>query len=340
MAVELANATLDTRVSICATRKRGLLSRRIKSHVTFVDLQREKKFDRAALLGLARFCRATNVDVIHVHGRSSFLLVALLKVVGVLPPVGLIAHDHYGDVETAPKLGILYRAALASLQPVYVGVHPQLTSLASRGVLRCQDARTIENAIDFSNYGTQRNSTDGPPKGVVVSNIRPSKDIALGLSAIAMLTEIPWSLSVAGEARGQYARYCLELSRNLGISGRVAFLGAVADVPDVLAGADFGLHSARSESGPLVLLEFCAVALPFVSTEVGVVARRLADAGVQGFVPPGDRAAMTTALRELLLLSPLERRARGLEAQTIATSLYDISLWMPHWYNAYEKALS
>lgn len=338
MAVEIANHTTAAAVGVCATRTLGALAETLRDHVDKLELGRSTRFDLAALRRLARYCNERGVDVVHVHGRWSFRLVALMKLLRMLPRTGLIAHDHYGDVEADPRFGVSYRVALALTQPVYVGVHPALTARASTGALRCRRALTIENAIDFDRFDAPRPARRGPPRGVMVSNVRPSKDILLALSALATIADLEWEMAIAGDVHGEYGARCRGAARELGLGDRVTFLGPQGDVAALLARSDFGLHSAATESGPLALLEFSAAALPFVSTRTGSVARRLADMGIEGFVPPGDPVALAAALRVLLSASAEERRERGERGRALARPVYDLEATMDAWYNAYREA--
>ncbi len=60
----------------------------------------------------------------------------------------------------------------------------------------------------------------------------------------------------------------ITLSRNLGISNQVLFLGARDDVGDFIAASDIFLHPARSENTGTVIVEALAGALPEIVTDV------------------------------------------------------------------------
>lgn len=89
----------------------------------------------------------------------------------------------------------------------------------------------------------------------------------------------------------------------------VRFVGTVAqpDLPDWYRAADLMVLPSRSEGVPNVLLEALACGTPFVASDVGAVAELLEPASA--IVPPGDAAALATAISHSLQAPPLMRRA-------------------------------
>jgi rhamnosyl/mannosyltransferase len=95
------------------------------------------------------------------------------------------------------------------------------------------------------------------------------------------------------------------LSAELGLTGRVQFLGDVsdADLPRFFASGDIFVLPAnsRAEAFGKVLLEAMATGLPCVTTELSTGTSFVVQDGQTGFVvPPLDPAALGVALRRLL----------------------------------------
>jgi glycosyltransferase involved in cell wall biosynthesis len=90
----------------------------------------------------------------------------------------------------------------------------------------------------------------------------------------------------------------------------VRFLGACADVPGVLAGADMIVLTSRQEGFPNVLLEGMAARLPAITTPVGDAAA-LVENGHSGFVVPFGDEALLAARMMALAQSPVMRRTFG-----------------------------
>jgi glycosyltransferase involved in cell wall biosynthesis len=89
----------------------------------------------------------------------------------------------------------------------------------------------------------------------------------------------------------------------LGIGDRVELLGYVPFGPELLAEyrrAHVFVHVSLTEGVPHVLVEALSSGTPIVATDVGGVRAALDDGAAGLLVPPGDRAALTTALFQLV----------------------------------------
>jgi len=90
------------------------------------------------------------------------------------------------------------------------------------------------------------------------------------------------------------------MSRHLGISEHVRFLGDRVDVPDLLRGMDIFVLPSLWEGMPNAALEAMAVGLPVVATAIGGTPEVVVD-GVTGLlIPPGDPDALAQSIAHLL----------------------------------------
>jgi glycosyltransferase involved in cell wall biosynthesis len=349
MAIEIANATDPHRyrVSICVTRNDLALKDNLQRHVGLLHLNRQRTLDWVKFNQFSNYCEQEHVDLLHIHGRYSFLLVTFLSILyPQIRRIQVVLHDHYGDVEIDPHIPLSVRIALLMRKPYYVGVHEKLTEIATQMGIAPKYARTIRNAIDFRACQAiepvtpvWHNNYTGP-FGVIVANIRASKDILFLLQGLAKITSLHWTVAIVGDLVDvPYVHVCQTLHRELGLEKRVLFLGKRLDVFNLLLQADFALLTSRTESGPLALIEYTAAGLPFVSTRVGSIGHLLALEGVPGFVEPGDISGLARAIRDLLELSQPQRCARGLYGQKIAARFFDIREVMTDWYQVYETTL-
>jgi glycosyltransferase involved in cell wall biosynthesis len=119
----------------------------------------------------------------------------------------------------------------------------------------------------------------------------------------------------------------------------VVFAGERADVPNLIRSADFALIPSLSESGPLVLVEYMAGGLPFVSTRVGDVAIRVAEFGLPEFVPPNNTEAFAKALCRLLGLSFTAWQDRAKQGHQVALNHFDVRAAMAQWRAVYRQML-
>jgi glycosyltransferase involved in cell wall biosynthesis len=114
-----------------------------------------------------------------------------------------------------------------------------------------------------------------------------------------------------------------ERARASGISEHVRFVGEVGDVRLHLEGSDIGVLSSLSEGLPNAILEYMAMGLPIVATEVGGTRELLGEDGECGFlVPAGQPAPLATRLFELFT-DPVSRARMGDRGRIRAERMFD-----------------
>jgi glycosyltransferase involved in cell wall biosynthesis len=349
MLVDIANSTVldGHRVSVCVTRTDVTLSEQLDRRIDLLVLGRRRTVTPLALLHLLRWVRAHAVDVIHVHMRSSAKLVLALRASGLLA-VPVVLHDHYGTIEIDRHVPAWFRLGHRFLAH-YVGVYEKLQTWAISAGMPRERTSTIANGLALTRLAATSHvdlhrTLGVPPStlvGVQVATIRRDKAIEVTLEALALARHrdrihIALIGSVGDHA---YAAECRERAEALGVSSSVTFLGGRRDVPELLAGASFGVLSSKTESGPLVLIEYLAAQLPLIATRVGDIGARLEAAGVPGFVPPGDPDALATALDALADLTRAQREARIERGTAALRRGWEIRSIMPRWYEVYRVAL-
>jgi glycosyltransferase involved in cell wall biosynthesis len=103
---------------------------------------------------------------------------------------------------------------------------------------------------------------------------------------------------IAGE--GELLPGLRELANQLGIAKDVHFIGRCDDVAALLFASHVGVLSSKAEGFANAILEYMAVGLPVVATDVGGV-REAISKGQNGFiVPAGDDAQMAARIIEVL----------------------------------------
>lgn len=350
MLVDIANATVarGDRVSACVTRTcidlASSLDPRIRLHV----LGRTRRFDFKALRRLPRLVHEEKVDVLHAHSRSTFSLLSATKMFAWLK-TPIILHDHY-SIEMNACIPVWFRFAVRFCLHRYVGVYARLAEWAERAGVPRQRIEVIGNALDLSRLQNgealdlhrEFGFSKGDRVGVVVAGIRAEKGIDLLLQALALAPLAPGVklLLIGSDADPNYAQRCRQLATQLKLDACVQFTGKRHDVPSIIKGADFALMTSRSESGPLVLIEYMAAGLPLVSTQVGDIAQRAAKAGLPGFVPPDNAPAFRDAFNELLTLPPSGWQARAAMGRRLAGEHFDIRQVMPRWHAVYRQAVN
>jgi glycosyltransferase involved in cell wall biosynthesis len=167
----------------------------------------------------------------------------------------------------------------------------------------------------------------------VAAALEPRKGIDLLLRALGSLPDDVHAL-VAGSGPERAALGALAAS--LGVEDRVHWLGARADVPDVLAASAAFVLPSRLDSIPNALLEAMAAGVPVVTTRGNGAEEALGEAdgrGAAGWIAaPEDPLALATAVTEALGAST----ARVQEARWRARHWFGVQRMVEE----YERVLS
>jgi glycosyltransferase involved in cell wall biosynthesis len=124
------------------------------------------------------------------------------------------------------------------------------------------------------------------------------------------------------------------MARSLHVDHLVRFLGARNDIPDLLAGAAFLVHTAESEGCPNVIMEAMACGRAVIATDAGDIPY-LVDEGKTGFVVPREDETALTGRMEILL-GDCELSCRmGDAGRTKAEQAFGINRLMPETFAVY-----
>ncbi len=333
MLVQLANRTAADghRVSVIVTRTGVVLAPQLDPRIELLVLGRQRRFEVGAFLRLARWLRASGVEVLHCHGRSSFSLIALLEAfrATTLP---VVLHDHLG-VQLHPTVPRWFRVARRYLA-AYVAVDVEQLTWAERAGIPRARTHVLGNGLDLTALAAQRVTGEplpvcAGPRLVFVGGLRREKALDVLFDALDRMVTKATLFIIGADANPAYGAQCRVDAARFG--DRVRFLGQRLDALPLAATADLAVHPARSESGPLVLAEYAALGVPFVSTLVGAIARELSVAGIGRFVPPDDPGALANAIDETLA----QPRSVAASWPARAFAMFDLAAIMPRWYELY-----
>lgn len=164
----------------------------------------------------------------------------------------------------------------------------------------------LRNAVDPDDYKPTTNSReirrelDIPAEGFLLfaaAVFLPVKGHEFLLRSLAAVQRRDVYLALAGD--GPLLQECQQLSRMLGISSRVRFLGRRCDVPDLLAAANCAVLPSLSDPFPLFLLEAMAAQRPVIATSVDGIPEIVASGQTGLLVSPSSVSELTHAIERL-----------------------------------------
>lgn len=159
------------------------------------------------------------------------------------------------------------------------------------------------NGLDYP--GCRRESREGIPRLLFLSNLLPGKGIVDLLDACALLRkrDIPFSCHLVGKPSAAISASDIQrLVSDRGLEGTVFYDGPKygTEKEEALSQADVFVHPTREDCFPLVILEAMAAGLPVVSTREGAIPEEVED-GVTGLLcPKVDPVRLSEALARLL----------------------------------------
>jgi glycosyltransferase involved in cell wall biosynthesis len=350
MLVDLANQTVEdgAQASVCITRSAADIAGELDSRIDLCILNRKKRFDSKAMSKFANFVNTRQIDLIHCHGRSSFSLAAFSRAIKDIQSP-LLLHDHYGKIEIDTSVPLWFRLWGKKYIAAYVGVSESLGRWAHSAGIRDEKINVIDNALNLariqkSNSFNIREELKLPDQvliGVVIAGLRNEKGIDFLIEALSKSKSLSkfYVVVIGAERQPGYVANCTNLAERLGVTERLIFAGEKNNSAAWIRNADFALIPSRSESGPLVLIEYLAAGIPLVATLTGSIARTAADNNIPGFVHRGNPDEFVKEIDSLVELDVEARKERGIFGKTIAEKLFDIKQTMPEWYRVYEEAL-
>lgn len=320
-------------VYVCVTRNGITLASDLPRNINLLILDRNKTWEWKAITKLIRFCDDNHITILHVHGRSSYKLCSLVKLLSSSHPI-LVFHDHYGDIHMNRRINPFFKGLIRYFVDYYIGVDEVLVNWAIETVgLNPDQTMLLRNAIDinrFNNINITKELLPTKPerlKAAVVANLKPQKNHQLLIKAYADTKSARSKLDIfliGTDLHDEYSNSCRKLVEDLGLSENIFFLGNREDVPLLLNEMDIGLLSSRSETGPLTLLEYMASRLPFIVTKTGQITLLINKHGIPYIVDPDDLNGFTNALDELVNLPQSERDQLGLNNQKFLENHFSI----------------
>ncbi len=280
-------------------------------------LGRKSRIDLRAIVTLATIIRRGRFDVVHNH---NFTALAAGLPASILGRARCVVRTEHNVVHTrGPARHYLSRAAaLSEDAQIAVSAAVRRAHTECRRIPRARFV-TIRNGIDEerlvpgADRAAVRRELGLPDDAVVCLNIgslTEQKNRRTLLDATARLSDIE-ALRVLVVGSGPEKEELEARVGELGLSGRVLFLGQRLDVPDLLAASDIFVLSSDWEGLPITILEAMASGVPCVATAVGGVPEALTD-GVTGLtVEPGRPGALADGIRTLARDPELRARMAG-----------------------------
>ncbi|MEH2409378.1 glycosyltransferase family 4 protein [Nostoc sp.] len=278
-------------------------------------------------------------DIIHAHSSKAGVIARIAACISKTPVV-FTAHG-WGFTQGTPPL---QRTVALIAEKLLAPLSAKLICVSESGR---QQALKFgvgnKNSLQVIHYGIANiplciaNSSQQPPRLIMVARFQGQKDQATVLRAIAQLSNHPIHLDLAGS--GSSLEFCKDLAHSLGIAERVSFLGDRTDVPDLLAQSQIFILSTHYEGLPISILEAMRAGVPVVATSVNGIPEEV-EHGKTGLLFPAKDIEQLAQHLNYLLQHPEERERLGNNARQLTRQLFDANLMVQKIEAIYERVLA
>lgn len=249
-----------------------------REKILVVEFGAKSGKDLKAMYRFYKFLINNKFDIIHCHERS---LIANLSFLAIIPRPILIYHEHGGHLLMRNKITLLTYCFIGRFYDAFIALHSEMVKYMIEASKKIDNKiYIIENSVDVDlfrprnehNTFTSSNKQNGKLKIIgIVSRLSPEKDIELFLSVASEVINQEKYVKFIIVGDGWMLQTLQQIAKQQQIDGRIEFLGARVDIPDILNSFDIFLSTSKIEAYGLNILEALACGVPVIKarTELG-----------------------------------------------------------------------
>jgi glycosyltransferase involved in cell wall biosynthesis len=262
-------------VKVIMTINPGPLSKQLHKQITQVSLNRKWKWNPVTMRRLIEEIK--DVDIIHVHSSYNLRYVYLATKLFRLNKI-IFFHEHYGDIHIDES--VRWHQKLIYPNVVLIGVSRKHTEWALQQLkMPNEKVFLLPNTIEKISVPPPEKRSGNETHLLLVSNFRPTKNIEFALELFTQLKNeyrSNYHLTIIGQiADNLYYETIKDGIVKNELSKDVTIITDCTSVQPMLHQFDLAVHTAKSESGPLVLIEYMAQGLPFITYNTGEVVEEI-----------------------------------------------------------------
>lgn len=320
--------------AVVTTVRPGALSKELKKEIEFFDLNRKWKWNPFAMHRLVKILK--NYDVIHVHSSHNLRYLWLAsKLFGLKKTIFFHEHFYYEKISW-------HRRA----------IYPKTKMICVSGFVRDW---AIKNKLSTENNAFLLRNTivpqlidvaptekkNGTIKILMTGNITSIKNIEFALEIMNELKNQlfeNYELTIIGSVVDKkYFNYIQNKIVIYGLEKQINFIHECENVQPILNHYDIAIHPSKSETGPLVLIEYLSKSLPFLANNTGEVPMQI-KAALPGFIMENfDPEKWITAIQETL---SADKKILHKEMKSVFEKYFSIDQYYETGMSIYAKGLN
>ncbi|MBL8514284.1 MAG: glycosyltransferase [Betaproteobacteria bacterium] len=341
--IDLANAMAARHtVVVCCVKKLGDLRNAVRADIPVLCLGKGEGNDWRVPFRLRDLMREHRIEVLHSHNWGVFLEGALAA--WLSPGVVLVNTVHGPYMDYAPGWTSRFKQRARHLLERIASWRYRAVVLVSDAIaayiardIGIANARltTIRNGIAALDVSRVERREDGV-RFITVGRLAEVKNQAMVIRAFHDAGCKDAELWIAGD--GPERANLEQLSSDLGLTGRVRFLGFCDDVTPHLAQCDIFVMSSHYEGISIAVLEAMRAGLPVLGTDVGGMRETVEPGHTGELVPAGGVDALAACMRRVAASSS-ERQRLGTAGRAKMLREFSMENMVGRYEELYKKPL-
>ena len=255
-----------------------------------VLMDKQKQGARAVCKRILDLCEEERVDAVISHHAAPMLRLVAMTAKLKNPKLKVIWYAHSNAFELCDgrrKKGLalrkwIYRATFSRADAAVAISNSVKDSLVKYLGLPGSRITVIHNGAILERFHRAKTAGSKTLRLIYVGRLIEEKGVQTILSAFTRLQDVDCRLTIVGD--GDYREALQTLAVELGINGRVQFLGTRTDVPELLEAADVFIHVPDCAEGfGIAVVEAMASGLICVCGDRGALPEIVND-GITGFI--------------------------------------------------------
>lgn len=344
LATHLNAEKYDVSVAVLSTQT-GLKPDFEKAGIPVHVLPKKKGIDYTLPFRLKKLFLDNKIDIIHTHNIAPWLYAGIAK---KMAGTKTLIHTEHSNIFSDKKRLMAAEKVLSSFTDVIICDSANVGSyLIHKQNIPDKKVKVILNGIDTDKFKPAKKNGSGSAAGGgrrefiigTVSRLEPVKDHITLLDAMRIITaDFPETkLVIAGD--GSMMGALKNAVKQMGLEKNVVFLGAVNNVPEVLAGLDLFVLTSISEGLPLCICEAMSMELPVVATDVGGVGEIIINKKTGYLAEPKNPKDIANAVLKLRR-NPADMKTFGETGRKRVEALFSLKKMVKNYEEVYESTYS
>jgi glycosyltransferase involved in cell wall biosynthesis len=260
-------------VAVITTLDKGPLASQLSAGIELKELKRKSKWNLGDMRKLVKWCRP--YDIVHVHSSHNLRYVFLAaKVFGLNKRI--FFHEHFGNIDIDDSVSWHQKLVYPAVN--LIAVSNSLYNWAiDKAKLDRKHVFVLPNTVP--RLPTNKHFVEGNAvkQLVLVGNFRKAKNLPFAVDVMEALTKkMQVQLTIIGQQNDAiHYQSVKEKIATLGLENSIKLLHKCTEVQQLLHQFDMAIHTANTESGPLVLIEYMAQQIPFLTYDTGEVVQQI-----------------------------------------------------------------